>query len=46
LFMGFLLLKMVEGDTSPLNELDQDKVAEDIAGFIMHGVLNNPKGEK
>ncbi len=45
LFMGFLLLKIVEGDTSPLNKLDQDKVAEDIAGFIMHGVLNNPKGE-
>jgi AcrR family transcriptional regulator len=46
LFMGFLLLKVVEGDTSPLNKLDQDKVADDIAGFIMHGVLNNPKGEK
>ncbi len=46
LFMGFLLLRVVEGDTSPLNKLDQDKVADDIVGFIMHGVLNNPKGEK
>jgi TetR/AcrR family transcriptional regulator, regulator of autoinduction and epiphytic fitness len=46
LFMGFMLLKIMEGDTSPLNKLDQDKVADDIAGFIMHGVLNNPKGER
>jgi TetR/AcrR family transcriptional regulator len=45
LFMGFMLLRVVEGDTSPLKKLDQDKVAEDIVNFILHGLLNNPKGE-
>jgi AcrR family transcriptional regulator len=29
MFMGFMLLRVVEGDTSPLKKLDQDKVAED-----------------
>jgi AcrR family transcriptional regulator len=44
LFMGFLLLRIVEGDTSPLKKLDQEKVAEDIVNFILHGLLNNPEG--
>ncbi len=46
LIIGFLLLRLAEGDTSPLKKLDQDKVAEDIAGFMLHGLLNNPKGER
>jgi hypothetical protein len=45
MFMGFMLLRVMEGDTSPLKKLDQEKVADDIVGFILHGVLNNPKGE-
>jgi AcrR family transcriptional regulator len=45
MILGFLMLKIMEGDTSPLNQLDQDKVADDIAGFIMHGLLNE-KGAK
>jgi AcrR family transcriptional regulator len=44
LFMGFMLLRIVEGDTSPLNKLDREKVADDIAGFIMHGIYKNPEG--
>jgi hypothetical protein len=44
LFMGFMLFRIVEGDTSPLKKLDQDKVADDIVNFILHGILNNPKG--
>lgn len=46
MFMGFLLLRIVEGDTSPLNKLDHDKVADDIVNFLLHGVMNNPKGER
>ncbi len=45
LFMGFLLLRIVEGDTSPLKKLDQDKVADDIVNFMLHGLLSNPEGE-
>lgn len=44
LFMGFMLLRIVEGDTSPLNKLDNDRVADDIMNFILNGVLNDPKG--
>jgi len=44
MFMGFMLLRIVEGDASPLHKLDQDKVADDIVNFILHGVLNEPKG--
>jgi AcrR family transcriptional regulator len=44
MFMGFMLLRIVEGNASPLNKLDQDKVADDIVNFILHGVMNDPKG--
>lgn len=44
LFMGFMLLRIVEDETSPLKKLDQDKVADDIVNFILHGILNNPEG--
>jgi AcrR family transcriptional regulator len=44
LFMGFMLLRIAEGDTSPLKKLDQDKVADDIVNFILHGLLNSPEG--
>jgi AcrR family transcriptional regulator len=44
MFMGFLLLRMVEGKASPLNKLDQEKVADDIVNYILHGILNNPEG--
>jgi AcrR family transcriptional regulator len=46
MFMGFMLLRVMEGDTSPLKKLDQEKVADDIVGFILHGVLKEPKGER
>jgi AcrR family transcriptional regulator len=46
MFMGFLILRIVEGKTSPLNKLDQDKVADDIVNFMLHGLMNNPKGER
>jgi AcrR family transcriptional regulator len=46
MFMGFLLLRAVEGDTSPLRKLKQDKVADDVAGFILHGLLKKGEGDK
>jgi AcrR family transcriptional regulator len=41
LIIGFLMLKVIEGDTSPLNKMDEEKVTEDIVNFILHGLLND-----
>ena len=40
LILGFLVLKMVEGEDSPLNQIPEDKIAEELANFILHGMLN------
>ena len=39
MFLGFLILRVMEGESSPLNQLPESKVADNIAGFIMHGML-------
>ncbi len=41
MIFGFLMLKMIEGDNSPLNKIPEDKVAEDIVSFVLHGLMNN-----
>jgi AcrR family transcriptional regulator len=41
LIIGFLMLKVIEGDISPLNKKDQEKVIEDIVNFMLHGLLND-----
>jgi len=41
LIMGFLLFRVIEGDASPLKNKDQEKVSEDVANFILHGLLND-----
>jgi AcrR family transcriptional regulator len=46
MIMGFLMFRVVEGDTSPLNKLNQEKIADDIVNFILHGLLNETEGEK
>lgn len=44
LILGFLMLKIMEGEASPLNHLPQEKVAEEMVQFVLHGLLNE-KGE-
>ena len=44
--IGFLMLKVIEGDISPLNKKDQDKVTEDIVNFMLHGMLNDANDKK
>jgi AcrR family transcriptional regulator len=39
MFFGFLMLRIIEGDTSPLKHLPQEKVADDMAAFALHGLL-------
>ena len=46
LIIGFLMLKVIEGDISPLNKKDQEKVTEDIVNFMLHGMLNDAKDKK
>jgi AcrR family transcriptional regulator len=41
LIIGFLMLKVIEGDTSPLTKKDEEKVTEDIVNFMLHGLLKN-----
>jgi AcrR family transcriptional regulator len=41
LFFGFLMIKLMEGDSGPLNLLPQAKVAEDMANFILHGLTGD-----
>jgi AcrR family transcriptional regulator len=40
LIMGFLILKIMEGDTSPLNRLPREKVAEELMNFVFYGLSN------
>jgi hypothetical protein len=36
----------MEGDTSPLEHLPQEKVADDMVDFVLHGLLVDTDGEK
>ena len=41
IIFGFLMLKILEGDTSPLEQLPQDEIVESLANFILHGLLDD-----
>jgi AcrR family transcriptional regulator len=41
IIFGFLMLKIMEGDTSPLEKLPQDEIVESLANFILHGLLDD-----
>jgi AcrR family transcriptional regulator len=43
MIMGFLMFRATEGRMSPLNKIEKEKIAEDIANLLLHGLL---KGEK
>jgi AcrR family transcriptional regulator len=38
LILGFLMIKMLEAGTSPLDNLPKEKVAADMAHFMLHGL--------
>jgi len=46
MIIGFLMLRVMEGDTSPLNKMPQEKVAEDVADLMLHGLLNDKENKK
>ena len=40
------MLRIMEGESSPLNHLEQEKVADDIVNLLLRGLLNDTAGEK
>jgi len=40
MFIGFLMLKLVEGENSPLSQIPEDKVIDDMVNFVLHGLLS------
>jgi AcrR family transcriptional regulator len=40
LLIGFLMLRIMEGEASPISQLPQEKVAEELANFVLHGLTN------
>jgi AcrR family transcriptional regulator len=45
LILGFLILRIMEGEASPLNRLPREKVAEELMNFVFYG-LTNERGLK
>ena len=43
MILGFIMLKSLEGDTSPLNRLPQDEVADALMNFVLYGLLNEKR---
>jgi len=41
LIIGFMILKIMEGEDSPLNDLSQEQITGDITEFILHGLLSS-----
>lgn len=40
LILGFLMLRMMEGEASPINQLSREKVTDDLLNFVLHGLTN------
>jgi len=40
LILGFLMLRIMEGEASPINHLPQEKVAEELMNFVFYGLTN------
>ncbi len=42
MILGFLILKIMQGDASPLNRLPRDEVIDSMIDLLLHGLLNGP----
>jgi AcrR family transcriptional regulator len=45
MILGFFMLRIMEGELSPLNVLDQEKVIDDIVNLLLHGLLRGKDEE-
>ena len=41
MFLGFLILKIMEGEASPLNRLPQEKVISSMSVLLLYGLMND-----
>jgi AcrR family transcriptional regulator len=46
LILGFLMLRIMEGESSPINHLPQEKVAEELMNFVFYGLTNERELKK
>lgn len=46
LILGFLMLRIMEGESSPINRLPQEKVAEEMMNFVFYGLTNEREPKK
>ncbi|MHB8104035.1 MAG: TetR/AcrR family transcriptional regulator [Dehalococcoidales bacterium] len=46
MIFGFMMLRVIEGNTSPLNKIEQDKIADDIVNLLLHGLLKESKEDE
>ena len=40
MFLGFIILKSMEGDSSPLSRLPPNQVADELVNFVLYGLAN------
>ena len=46
MILGFLILKMMEGDASPINKVPREKLIGDMMSLITNGLQNKENNEK
>jgi AcrR family transcriptional regulator len=44
MIIGFMMLRLMEGEDSPLKKVEQEKIAEEIVNLMLHGLLRKPEG--
>jgi AcrR family transcriptional regulator len=44
MIIGFMMLRLMEGEASPLEKVEQGKIAEEIVNLMLHGLLRKPEG--
>ena len=45
MMIGMSIMANIEGESSPLNKLTKEQVAQEIMNFFLHGMLNHPQAE-
>jgi AcrR family transcriptional regulator len=45
MLLGFLMLRMMEGETSPLKNMSKDEITREMMELLFHGVLEESAGE-
>jgi hypothetical protein len=46
MILGFLIIRIMEGDTSPMLKLEQEKVAQDLSSILLYGLLKKEPSAK